>query len=230
MKEASSEELSDKEVGDNVEKVGKLLGYINDNDMFGEFYSNKLSRRLLIEKSANDYHERRILSTFKQHCGEQFTSKMEGMVTDMTLAKENPNLWKEYLMEKYKEGGGNPWGIGFNVTVLTAGFWPTSYKPFDHISLPAEMVKCTEVFKEFYEAIINNRKLKWINSLGTCNILGNFESKTIHLNVSAYQAAVLLLFNSADRLSYSEIKTQLNLGDEDDDDLIRILESLSSDK
>lgn len=39
-----------------------------------------------------------------------------------------------------------------------------------------------------------------------------------------FQAAALLLFNASDRLSYSDIKTQLNLAD---DDLVRLLQSLS---
>ncbi|KAG6472377.1 hypothetical protein ZIOFF_069837 [Zingiber officinale] len=42
--------------------------------------------------------------------------------------------------------------------------------------------------------------------------------------VSCVQAAALLLFNASDRLSYSEIMTQLNLTD---DDVIRLLHSLS---
>jgi hypothetical protein len=40
----------------------------------------KLARRLLFDKSANDDHERSILTKLKQQCGGQFTSKMEGMV------------------------------------------------------------------------------------------------------------------------------------------------------
>lgn len=39
-----------------------------------------------------------------------------------------------------------------------------------------------------------------------------------------FQAAALLLFNSADRLSFSEITTQLNLTN---DDAVRLLHSLS---
>ncbi|XP_012849882.1 PREDICTED: cullin-1-like, partial [Erythranthe guttata] len=42
-----------------------------------------------------------------------------------------------------------------------------------------------------------------------------------------YQGAVLLLFNDAQRLSYSDIKTQLNF---EDDDLMRVLHSLSCSK
>lgn len=42
--------------------------------------------------------------------------------------------------------------------------------------------------------------------------------------LNCFQAAALLLFNISNKLSYSEIKTQLNLAD---DDLVRLLHSLS---
>lgn len=118
----------------------------------------KLARRLLFDKSANDEHERSILTKLKQQCGGQFTSKMEGMVchpdyyavfealfsrdvlllflqvTDLTLARENQASFEEYLSNN---PAANP-GIDLTVTVLTTGFWP-SYKSFD-LNLPAEMV------------------------------------------------------------------------------------------
>ncbi|GFY98735.1 cullin 1 [Actinidia rufa] len=225
LKKGGSEKLSDEAIEDTLDKVVKLLAYISDKDLFAEFYRQavasfmkKLSRRLLFDKSANDDHERLILTKLKQQCGGQFTSKMEGMVTDLTLAKENQNNFEKYLGTN---PNANP-GIDLTVTVLTTGFWP-SYKSSD-LSLPAEMVKCVEVFKEFYQTKTKHRKLSWIYSLGTCNINGKFEAKTIELILGTYQAAALLLFNASDRLSYSEIKTQLNLAD---DDLVRLLQSLS---
>jgi len=105
---------------------------------------------------------------------------------------------------------------------LTTGFWP-SYKSFD-LNLPAEMVKCVEVFKEFYQTKTKHRKLTWIYSLGTCNIIGKFDPKPMELIVTTYQASALLLFNASERLSYSEIKSQLNLTDED---IVRLLHSLA---
>ncbi|KAK4357279.1 hypothetical protein RND71_022889 [Anisodus tanguticus] len=218
LKKGGSEKLSDDAIEETLDKVVKLLAYISDKDLFAEFYRKKLSRRLLFDKSANDDHERLILTKLKQQCGGQFTSKMEGMVTDLTLARENQNNFQEYLSNN---PAASP-GIDLTVTVLTTGFWP-SYKSSD-LSLPVEMVKCVEVFKEFYQTKTKHRKLTWIYSLGTCNINGKFESKTIELILGTYQAAALLLFNASDRLSYSEIKSQLNLAD---DDLIRLLQSLS---
>ncbi|KAJ6810399.1 cullin-1-like isoform X1 [Iris pallida] len=218
LKKGGSEKLSDEAIEDTLEKVVKLLAYISDKDLFAEFYRKKLARRLLFDKSANDDHERSILTKLKQQCGGQFTSKMEGMVTDLTLARENQSGFEEYLNNNAQA---NP-GIDLTVTVLTTGFWP-SYKSFD-LNLPAEMVKCVEVFREFYQTKTKHRKLTWIYSLGTCNINGKFDAKTIELIVTTYQASALLLFNSSDKLSYSEIMTQLNLTD---DDVIRLLHSLS---
>ncbi|KAB2016301.1 hypothetical protein ES319_D08G087100v1 [Gossypium barbadense] len=218
LKKGGSEKLSDEVIEETLEKVVKLLAYISDKDLFAEFYRKKLARRLLFDRSANDDHKRSILTKLKQQCGGQFTSKMEGMVTDLTLARENQANYEDYLRSN---SAAHP-GIDLTVTVLTTGFWP-SYKSFD-LNLPAEMVKCVEVFRGFYETKTKHRKLTWIYSLGTCHINGKFEQKIIELIVLTYQAAVLLLFNASDRLSYSEIMAHLNLTH---DDLLRLLHSLS---
>eukprot|EP00252_Welwitschia_mirabilis_P008862 TRINITY_DN210_c0_g2_i1.p1 TRINITY_DN210_c0_g2~~TRINITY_DN210_c0_g2_i1.p1 ORF type:complete len:745 (-),score=178.44 TRINITY_DN210_c0_g2_i1:429-2663(-) len=218
LKKGGSEKLSDEDIEDTLEKVVKLLAYISDKDLFAEFYRKKLARRLLFDKSANDEHERSILTKLKQQCGGQFTSKMEGMVTDLTLARENQTNFEDYLNE---HPNAHP-GIDLAVTVLTTGFWP-SYKSFD-LNLPSEMVRCVEVFKDFYQTKTKHRKLTWIYSLGTCNLIGKFDPKPMELIVTTYQASALLLFNAAERLSYSEIKSQLNLTDED---IVRLLHSLS---
>ncbi|KAL4385870.1 hypothetical protein GQ457_09G008190 [Hibiscus cannabinus] len=218
LKKGGSEKLSDEAIDETLENAVKLLAYINDRDLFAEFYRKKLARRLLFDRSANDDHERSVLSKLKQQCGEQFTSKMEGMVTDITLSRENHAAFEDYLRSN---SAAHP-GIDLTVTILTTGLWP-SYKPCN-LNLPTEMIKCVEVFKGFYETKTKHKKLTWIYSLGTCNLSGMFDQKTIELVVSTHQAAVLMLFNTSDRLSYSEIMDQLNSTHED---LVRLLHSLS---
>ncbi|CAJ1878959.1 unnamed protein product [Sphenostylis stenocarpa] len=218
LKKGGSEKLSDEAIEETLEKVVKLLAYISDKDLFAEFYRKKLARRLLFDRSANDDYEKCILTKLKQQCGGQFTSKMEGMVVDLALARDNQMKFEEYLRDN---SHANP-GIDLTVTVLTTGFWP-SYKSYD-LNLPSEMIRCLEVFKGFYETKTKHRKLTWIYSLGTCHVIGKFEVKNIELVLATYPAAALLLFNDADRLSYSEIMTQLNLAHED---IVRLLHSLS---
>lgn len=44
-----------------------------------------------------------------------------------------------------------------------------------------------EIFKEFYLTKTKHRKLTWIYSLGTCNLIGKFDQKPVELIVTAYQ-------------------------------------------
>eukprot|EP00899_Mesostigma_viride_P014258 jgi/Mesvir1/22833/Mv20093-RA.1 len=218
LKKGGSEKLSDEGIEETLDKVVKLLAYISDKDLFAEFYRKKLAHRLLFNKSSSEDHERSILSKLKQQCGTQFTSKMEGMVQDLTLGRENNARFKDYLKDNPELAP----GVDFSVTVLTTGNWP-SYKVTD-MNLPVEMVRCVELFKEYYDTRSKHRKLSWTFSLGTCNVKANFEPRSMELVVATFQAAVLLLFNDNEKLSYEDIKKQLNLGDED---LVRVLHSLS---
>ncbi|KAI8467553.1 MAG: Cullin [Monoraphidium minutum] len=217
LKKGGSEKLSDEAIEESLEKVVKLLAYISDKDLFAEFYRKRLARRLLQDKSASDDHERSILTRLKQQCGAQFTSKMEGMVTDLQLARE-----KQQTFEGWKEARGKELAVDLSVTVLTTGFWPT-YKAMD-LALPAEMVEGIEAFKEFYEGETKHRKLTWVYTQGTCVLKGSFKPRAIEMVLSTLQAAALLLFNETDELSYSEVQQRLNLPEED---VSRLLHSLS---
>ncbi|KAL0876809.1 hypothetical protein Bca101_026514 [Brassica carinata] len=227
LKKGGSEKLSDEAIEDTLEKVGqyvKLLALFSFqfHEIAVEFYYGVIETRLLFDRSDEDDHERTILTKLKQQCGGQFTSKMEGMVTDLTLARENQTSFEEYL-------GNNPAanpGIDLTVTVLTTGFWP-SYKSFD-INLPSEMVISIEFiymlprkkvysmnFQRVYETKTKHRNLTRVYLLGTCHLSGKFNLRPIELVVSTYQAAVILLFNTTDKLSSTTILTQLNLSHED---------------
>uniref|UniRef100_A0ACD5W0N4 Uncharacterized protein n=1 Tax=Avena sativa TaxID=4498 RepID=A0ACD5W0N4_AVESA len=127
-----SEKLSDEAVEETLDKVVNILTYISDKDLFVEFHRKKLGKRLLFDKSVNNDHERSLLSKLKQYFGGQFTSKMEGMLLDMTTARDHQT---KFEAQNYPES--IP-GVDLSVTVLTTGYWP-SYKTFN-INLPSEMV------------------------------------------------------------------------------------------
>lgn len=217
LKKGGSEKLSDEAIDETLDKVVKLLAYISDKDLFAEFYRKRLARRLLQDKSASDDHERSILTRLKQQCGAQFTSKMEGMVTDLALARE-----KQQSFEEWKQQTERQLPIDISVTVLTTGFWPT-YKSMD-LALPAEMVAGISAFKDFYEKESKHRKLTWVYTQGTAVLKGNFDPKSIELVLSTLQAATLLLFNETPELAFPEVQEKLNLQEED---VVRLLHSLS---
>ena len=134
LKKGGSERLSDEAVEETLTKVVRLLAYVSDKDLFGEFYRKKLSKRLLFDQSANDDHERSILAKLKHQCGAQFTNKMEGMVTDLQLARDNQAAFEQWL----GEDASRKTEVDFAVSVLTAGYWPTD-KVLE-LRLPREVV------------------------------------------------------------------------------------------
>jgi len=224
LKKGGTEKMSDDETELQLEKVVKLLAYISDKDLFSEFYRKKLGRRLLMDFSASDELERSILGRLKQQCGAQFTSKMEGMVNDLAMAREKTAAFVDWKTQNDRK---LPFDL--SVSVLTTGFWPT-YKPVE-LNLPQEMIDGISMFKESYDnssgpqgQANNARKLTWIYSMGSCTIKANFPKKVLEVVCQTFQAAVILLFESEDQLSFVELKERLNLAD---DDLMRTMHSLS---
>jgi len=204
----SGERLSDDALEDKLEKVVRLFCYLSDKDIFAEFYKKQLAKRLLLARSSSDDAERAMIAKLKLRCGAQFTSKLEGMVTDMNLSSDMQSAFLEHLREKEVK-----LETDLSVQVLTTGFWPT-YKS-DDLNLPTEMMQCIDTFKSFYDMRTSHRRLRWVHSLGSATVLGSFtpggKPKKHDLMVSTYQACILLVFNEQDQVSFADIQSQLHL-------------------
>eukprot|EP00316_Scyphosphaera_apsteinii_P011384 CAMPEP_0119338308 /NCGR_PEP_ID=MMETSP1333-20130426/95746_1 /TAXON_ID=418940 /ORGANISM="Scyphosphaera apsteinii, Strain RCC1455" /LENGTH=698 /DNA_ID=CAMNT_0007349543 /DNA_START=233 /DNA_END=2329 /DNA_ORIENTATION=- len=204
----SGERLSDEALEDKLEKVVRLFSYLSDKDIFAEFYKKQLAKRLLLARSSSDDAERSMIAKLKLRCGAQFTSKLEGMVTDMNLSSDIQSAFNDYVRDKDVK-----LDTDLTLQVLTTGFWPT-YKS-DELNLPTEMLQCITTFKAFFDQRHSHRQLRWVHSLGSATVLGTFSPggkvKKHDLMVSTYQACVLLLFNSQDSYTFDEIQQHLNL-------------------
>ena len=208
----SGERLSDDALEEKLEKVVRLFSYLSDKDIFAEFYKKQLAKRLLLARSSSDDAERAMIAKLKLRCGAQFTSKLEGMVTDMNLSSDMQSAFAEHIRDKEIQ-----LQTDLSVQVLTTGFWPT-YKS-DDLNLPSEMLQCIETFKTFYDARTSHRRLRWVHSLGSATVLGSFtpngKPKKHDLMVSTYQACILLIFNEQDTHSFSDMQQSLNLPPEE---------------
>ena len=165
-------------------QVVRLFSYLTDKDIFAEFYKKQLAKRLLLQRSASDDAERSMIAKLKLKCGAQFTSKLEGMVTDMNLSSEHQTAFVEWMNAKDVK-----LETDLTVQVLTTGFWPT-YKS-DELNLPSEMVACVSAFKEYYDSRTSHRRLRWVHNLGSAQVVGTFQpggkKKQHDLIVSTYQ-------------------------------------------
>jgi len=55
-----------------------------------------LAKRLLAERSQSDEAEKSFITKLKTEFGYQFTSKLEGMFTDMKVSKETMESYKNF--------------------------------------------------------------------------------------------------------------------------------------
>ncbi|XP_050344981.1 cullin-4A isoform X1 [Nymphalis io] len=217
---AGNKEATEEELERLLDKIMVLFRFIHGKDVFEAFYKKDLAKRLLVGKSASVDAEKSMLSKLKQECGGGFTCKLEGMFKDMELSKDINITYKQHLAAS-QEGV----GLELSVYILTMGFWPT-YPPVE-VRLPVELTRHQDHFAKFYLAKHSGRKLQWQATLGHCVLRAHFSQGNKELQVSLFQALVLLLFNDGDNLSFEEIKTATNI---EEGELRRTLQSLACGK
>lgn len=218
---AGNKGTSEEELESTLDRVLVLFRFIQGKDVFEAFYKKDLAKRLLLGKSASIDAEKSMISKLKTECGSQFTNKLEGMFKDVELSKEINESFGQSAPARNRL----PPGIDMNVHVLTTGYWPT-YPPMD-LRLSHELNQYQDVFKEFYLSKHSGRRLMWQHSLGQCVLKADFPKGRKELQVSLFQAVVLMLFNDAERLSFGEIKEGTGI---EDKELRRQLQSLACGK
>ncbi|KAL0372453.1 UNVERIFIED_CONTAM: Cullin-3A [Sesamum calycinum] len=192
--------------------------FINLNPRSPEYISlfvdDKLRKGL---KGVKEEDIETILDKLKTECGYQFTSKLEGMFTDM---KTSQDTMQGFYAAYGAELGNGPTLV---VQVLTTGSWPTQSSIT--CNLPSEMSALCEKFRSYYLGTHTGRRLSWQTNMGTADLRATFgNGQKYELNVSTYQMCVLMLFNNADYLSYREIEQATEIPPSD---LKRCLQSLA---
>ena len=195
----SGERFTDEAMEEAITKLVELFSFLSEKDEFCEIYRNQLAKRLLTDSSASEDAEKSLIQKLKMKCGANFTSKLEGMITDLTLASD---MSREFRAKDEA-------GFDFSVTVLTTGFWPT-YLPIETVLAPA-MKPGIDRFESFYTKRTQHRRLQWIHSLGMVTLGGRFGQAKFDLVMNTYQGLILLLFNDNRELTLQQICEALKL-------------------
>ncbi|KAI0344167.1 Cullin-domain-containing protein [Trametopsis cervina] len=198
-----------------------LYRFTDDKDVFRAFYHRALAKRLLLEKSASDDHEKAMLKKLKEQYDPEF-SMGDQMFTDLSLSRD---LMKEYLQPRV---GALVDTTHHKVTVMVLqhSVWPFAGRK-ENVALPEWMGEELQAYMNFYRKKHSGHKLDWDHSLGIATVRARFSAGEKELSVSLYQAIILLLFNEGDEKPFSEIKMLTQM---EDGELRRILQSLACGK
>jgi len=208
------------EVMAEISKVIVFFRYLADKDIFESYYKQHLAKRLLSGRTVGDEAERGMVSELKKECGYQFTSKLEGMFTDMRISRDTRDAYKKHKIEKEKQRKrdreSNLKTVDIDVDVLTTGYWPSQNVPV--CNLPSPINDAINRFSEFYLQQQSGRKLSWQTSTGTAEIRSSFGKGPIKfrvhdLCVSTYQMCILVLFNDKSAWTLGEIRSETQIPD-----------------
>lgn len=206
----SSTGVEEAELENTLTQIMTVFKYIQDKDVFQKFYSRMLARRLVHSNSNSDDAETSMISKLKEACGFEYTNKLQRMFQDMQISKDLNAGFKEHVASLNVDG--KP--LDSTYAILGTGFWPL-VPPNTSFVAPAEISADCDRFTRFYKNKHEGRKLTWLWQLCKGDIKANYMkgAKMPYIfNVSAYQMAILLLFNEKDQHTYEEIAsiTQLN--------------------
>ncbi|EGX89303.1 nuclear pore complex subunit Nup192, putative [Cordyceps militaris CM01] len=213
----------DAELDRQLDNSLELFRFIQGKDAFEAFYKKDLARRLLMGRSASQDAERSMLTKLRGECGANFTQNLEQMFKDQELAKDEMEAYKQHCQNTSDD---KP-SVDLNVMILSSAAWP-SY-PDIRLNLPDDVATQIERFDRHYKGKHTGRVLTWKHSLAHCSVKAVFTKGSKELLVSAFQAVVLLMFNTASSgpLTYEQLSTGTGLtGGE----LDRTLQSLACGK
>ncbi|KAL4724945.1 hypothetical protein ACLX1H_008392 [Fusarium chlamydosporum] len=214
----------DAELDRQLDQALELFRFIEGKDAFEAFYKKDLARRLLMGRSASQDAERNMLTKLRGECGANFTQNLEQMFKDQELGKDEMESYKQWCQGSAERKA----PLDLSVMILSAAAWPTY--PDVRLNLPDEVATQIERFDKYYKNKHTGRVLTWKHSLAHCSIKATFAKGTKELLVSAYQAVVLMMFNSVPDdgfLAYEQISTGTGL---QGGDLNRTLQSLACGK
>ncbi|ORY98895.1 Cullin [Syncephalastrum racemosum] len=206
----SAKNPEENELEDVLNSIMTVFKYVEDKDVFQKFYSKMLAKRLVHDTSASDDAEGSMISKLKEACGFEYTSKLQRMLTDMSLSKELNDAFKNSL---HDVSFGN---LDFSVLVLGAGQWPLS-APSTEFNIPEDVVKVYDRFQKFYQTKHSGRKLNWLFHISKAELKVNYTKANragYTFQVSTYQMGVLLQYNNATSYTYQDLQKNTALSPE----------------
>lgn len=209
---SSGKDKSEAEVDALLDSGVTLVQYLADKDVLETYYHKHMAKRLLMGKSISRDVERQLLSKMKMRLGNQFTTKMEGLLKDIELSQNLTSNYKEYLQRQDDISK-----IDFEVSILTTTVWPINVPDAADRSciFPSEAAKVKDSFERFYLSKHTGRKLTWLPHMGEVTMRASYEKggKPITYEVAGptYCMIILMLFNEHQRLTCDEIQQLTNI-------------------
>uniref|UniRef100_A0A0R3RZ92 Cullin-5 n=1 Tax=Elaeophora elaphi TaxID=1147741 RepID=A0A0R3RZ92_9BILA len=209
-KTSLSKRLSSEEIDAKLNDVLLVLKYVQNKDVFMRFYKAHLTRRLILELSADQEKEEQMITRMREAgMPADFVSKLFRMLQDIEVNKDLNSGFKSSIASN-----NNSIADSVSIKILNAGAWSRGAADRTQVQMPRELEDFIPEVEDFYRKQHSGRKLQWHHhwSHGTIvftNKMGKFD-----LDVTTLQLSVLYSWNDRphEQLSFEclRIATQLS--------------------
>lgn len=222
---AINKSLSESEIDEKLALSIIVFKYIDDKDIFLKFYSKNMARRLIFSQLASMEAEESMINKLKQVCGYEFTAILHRMFTDIGVSHELRESFNQRLRSQNTQ-----LGISFSIYVLQTGSWPLGQSPVgqspvgqspvgqssaNSFVLPEILSNSVKAFEDYYYSRYNGRVLTWLYHHCTADLKLCYTAKRQYsVSMQTYHAAILLLFETRDELTYGDISEATQLSDD----------------
>jgi cullin 1 len=200
-----------------------IFKYLEDRETFVKLHAQMLARRLSQASSISEDIEKSMINSLQVYYNH--TDKLKHMLLDLETIKDLDPKFNKWCLDQSSDDV-PPFSTSFKV--LSAAKWPLRYNDIPFIA-PTELHEANELFGKFYRDEHPGRKLFWHWNLchGELRLKPKSGPSPAYLfQVSAYQMAILILFNEADQVTIDEIKQHTGLHIEIIEPLMAVFEKV----
>ena len=218
--------LTSEEIGHQLHDVAMLMKSVTNKDVFMRYYKVHLSRRLILQTSAdNEMEENMIIWLRDASMPYDDVSNLQRMLQDIKISQDfnqnfkNKNLQSLHrhvtVSEDYNQNLDNTRAnTNCNLLLLNNQVWDR-IRGNVPVTLPTELEDYIPQVESHYVETHTGRKLQWHYSLATADI--NFANNhgTYELKVTMLQMIVLFLWNEQpnEKLHYESIRLASEIPD-----------------
>ncbi|KAI6186837.1 Cullin-5 [Aphelenchoides besseyi] len=221
-KSTLTKKLTSDQIDEKLSNVLLVLKYVSNKDVFMRYHKTHLSRRLILEMSADQEKEEVIVNKFREHgMPSDFVSKLYRMLQDMELNRELSAEFRRYAAEHEHRNIADV----INLKILNAGAWSRG-RDKCHVSFPSEIEELIPMVDDFYKVKHTGRKLNWAHNWSSSIVTFVSNRGKYDLELSAFQMAILFCYNDLPQFEKRSLESLRVATELPDADLIRTLLSL----
>lgn len=210
-KTSLSKRLTSDEIEVKLQEVLLVLKYVQNKDVFMRYHSAHLTRRLILDISADSEKEENMVDWLREvGMPADYVSKLARMFQDIKVSEDLNQQFKE----RYRLTKGNAADI-ISIKILNTGAWSSRTSERITVSLPMELEDFIPEVEDFYKLKHGGRKLQWYHHMSNGLITFTNDVGKFDFEVTTFQLAVLFSWNERprDKISYENLLLATELSD-----------------